>query len=1360
MDTQNSKNSSKSNFGKAFLNHLKNCAHNLIPAKKGAFKNKFIILISILVGLKSLAAYYNLGAFWKSQAPPAQIYRSIGPTNTGILACGTGCGTAIGNLTATGTTATFASALPTNIGVGDAIVYDCSGNAALGAGDCIAFIAGRTSSTVYTIQNTSGGSATSYGAANVWRIYRAYTSLQNAFDGTENTSISGIDATLGNFDSGPRDITAGSGYILNFACYADATDSHALINGYTTSASKYIRIYTPYLSTEVGTTQRHLGYWNSGGYLIQDSQEVLNIDDDFVKVEGLRVQHTNSNNSESAIAVDQISATAQVYIYDNLINASGTFGGQNNGIVIWVGVQGGARVYIYNNVISNYTCGLCNGIYNTTDIVSYIYNNTIYNAYNHSIYTISATTKSYMKNNIMGASIPTLANQAIVSDAGWDSNSDYNITNDASGPGQTHDIQNAIVNFKDPANLDFRLADNEIYARDNGVDLSTDANLAFSTDAATSARTGTWDRGAIESSTGTAIYRSVGTNASALQTGAGNNLTISGNTATFASAIANNIGVGDVIQYDSDNNGSIDALAFISGRYSSTSYKVQNVSGGTPTATAAADQDWGIYHAYESLWDAEAGIENTGINASLQNFDTWTGGANLTTGGGKTWNIACYNDGIDTLQVVIDGWTTSAQNYLRIFTPTSSTEVGTSQRHNGKWSTSGYRLEVDTGSMLTGGVIDINSKYVRIEGLQIFLTTTGGNYYVISFCNNPSCAAGASDYYLSDNIFKEKSTMALVAGEALVDLYQDPINTNVNMYVKNNILYSTNVRVPTGIWIGSSVGSIYLYNNTIKKVVRGIEVDNPTTVAKNNLVQDSSDDAYHATSNFDSASDYNISDDSTTTGGANDKASSTVTFVDSANSDFRLSTRDTVAFGAGVNLSTDSVYPFNNDIQNLIRATPWDIGASMPVSPVSSLARYRSVGGAASLASGTSSTLSVIGNVAIFTNPLPNTVGIGDVLQYDSAPDNVIDANDTLALVRERISSTKLFVARSNGSTPVSYTGTSGLQSWNIYRAYTTLPNALSGTENTSIDTDIRDFDTLPKDLVAANEQWNIVTYTGTDTTGATVDTWNTDATRFLKIFSPRGPNFYESGQSYRHQGVRDSNIYELSQTAANTTPTLLIDDTNVQVEGLQLRSANNTANKPNIRIGSAAGAIATATAEVKIINNLLSATWTSGVHGTILTGPTANLNASANIKVYDNILYSNGGGSAYIMGTGGTHYIYNNTAVNYTLGFNASALSGARATLKNNIVQNTSGNNYPVGANCTNCTNNLAGDTNAPGTNPQNSKTVNFVDSANYNFLLDSTDSAAINAGTNASDAYITFSTDILGATRPIGMLIRLHQL
>ena len=62
----------------------------------------------------------------------------------------------------------------------------------------------------------------------------------------------------------------------------------------------------------------------------------------------------------------------------------------------------------------------------------------------------------------------------------------------------------------------------------------------------------------------TDIYRSVGPGkviALATGTSPANNLTISGSTAAFTLEIPNNVGVGDVIQYDSDNNTTIVMIA-------------------------------------------------------------------------------------------------------------------------------------------------------------------------------------------------------------------------------------------------------------------------------------------------------------------------------------------------------------------------------------------------------------------------------------------------------------------------------------------------------------------------------------------------------------------------------------------------------------------------------------------------------------------------------------------------------------------------------------------------------------------------------------------------------------------------------
>lgn len=63
----------------------------------------------------------------------------------------------------------------------------------------------------------------------------------------------------------------------------------------------------------------------------------------------------------------------------------------------------------------------------------------------------------------------------------------------------------------------------------------------------------------------------------------------------------------------------------------------------------------------------------------------------------------------DTSQVTILGWTTDATRYIDIKTPVA-------ERHDGKWNTAKYRLEVNASGT---GVIVINEDNVRLEGLQI-----------------------------------------------------------------------------------------------------------------------------------------------------------------------------------------------------------------------------------------------------------------------------------------------------------------------------------------------------------------------------------------------------------------------------------------------------------------------------------------------------------------------------------------------------------------------------------------------------------------------------------------------------------------
>ena len=98
------------------------------------------------------------------------------------------------------------------------------------------------------------------------------------------------------------------------------------------------------------------------------------------------------------------------------------------------------------------------------------------------------------------------------------------------------------------------------------------------------------------------------------------------------------------------------------------------------------------------------------------------GGYDIATAG-LQWNIACYADADDTAQVAIGGWTTAASSYIKIYTPTETTEVGATQRHDGTVS-SGYEHNY-SGSGVYG--INVGEYYTRVIGLVVNGSSTASN---------------------------------------------------------------------------------------------------------------------------------------------------------------------------------------------------------------------------------------------------------------------------------------------------------------------------------------------------------------------------------------------------------------------------------------------------------------------------------------------------------------------------------------------------------------------------------------------------------------------------------------------------------
>jgi hypothetical protein len=422
--------------------------------------------------------------------------------------------------------------------------------------------------------------------------------------------------------------------------------------------------------------------------------------------------------------------------------------------------------------------------------------------------------------------------------------------------------------------------------------------------------------------TPTQVYRSVGPgNTSPLAAGgAAGAVWVSGSTATFDTSQPDRVGVGDVLCYDTNNDGAADAVGIISGRTSSTVYTLKAADGFSdppqPPPVHLEDLTWSLYRAYASLAAAETGTENPGIPIALRNFENWTLGRDLVANN-EVWNIACYTDAGDTLPVNFSGWTTDAVHYLRVFTPTLPSEVGISQRHVGRWSPSGYRLGVSDAV-----AVDVEIAALRLEGLMIRISAVNADGRQCININNGD-ALSTLDVRISDCVVRgvgvtpyqyHYGIAAYTAGTGAIRLW-------------NNVVYDFYGDLSSaGLHLYDAEVTQYAYNNTVQNCRDGIYVGAGTSVAKNDLVQNC---ANGFSGTFAAASDYNASDLSGDAPGPNSRNSVTAAFADAVNDDFHLAAGDSAARNYGADLSADAGLAFSDDLD--LQARPygaaWDIGA-------------------------------------------------------------------------------------------------------------------------------------------------------------------------------------------------------------------------------------------------------------------------------------------------------------------------------------------------------------------------------------------------------------------------------------------------
>ena len=461
------------------------------------------------------------------------------------------------------------------------------------------------------------------------------------------------------------------------------------------------------------------------------------------------------------------------------------------------------------------------------------------------------------------------------------------------------------INFFNTATGNFHLRSGAM-AKDKGYNIPSTNYLYFIDDFEGEERFDfIWDIGADEAPSLIALHRSVGNDPTNLNTGNAT-ITVVGTTTTFSTGLPTNIGIGDAVVY-----GAPSQLGFIAQRVSSSTYELHDWRGVAPTATTSATA--AIYRSFRTLSDWatwQTNSVNSSISATVRDYVA-RNNQDLSASSTAMY-VACYASTTpDTASVTINGWETSSSSLIQIFTPSQTTEVGLTQRHDGKWNDNKYRLVLGNGNGIT-----VNEDFVNIIGLAI-KTTDGIN-------NNRSgieinSISSTSAVYLTNNVIANEDT----ANVGIAGIYLN--DDDGSYYVYNNIIYGQSGTSQYGIRVAN--GYPYIYNNTIGFTNTGFYQAAGTAVLTNNAL-------FNNTADFTSAGSYtaayNASDDQfganwiNISPNVNEENSWKYTFTDYINYDFSIRWMFSPLYDSGtpVNLVT-------NDIISATRPThdAYDIGA-------------------------------------------------------------------------------------------------------------------------------------------------------------------------------------------------------------------------------------------------------------------------------------------------------------------------------------------------------------------------------------------------------------------------------------------------
>lgn len=283
---------------------------------------------------------------------------------------------------------------------------------------------------------------------------------------------------------------------------------------------------------------------------------------------------------------------------------------------------------------------------------------------------------------------------------------------------------------------------------------------------------------------------------------------------------------------------------------------------------------------------------------------------------GDTHEVICEG-GTDSTAFDVNGWTTSATNFVTIKT--------TVDDPGGILDATKYNLNPGTGTAR----INVFSDNVDWEKIQFVRdgSSASGTRRALSI----DFQSGGNSHNITDCIFV---SVAAVSANPTVGIYVDDSGTILT--VKNTLIYDFDDTPDIGIDINAQgSGGEDIINCVIQNCTIGIEGLANTKIV-NTVFQDNTTDINGTVDTVNSGN--NLSDSATSLPGSNNVQSSTLTFEDKANDDFHLVSGDTDAIGAGIGPASDSDV-LTTDVDGDTRSgTTCDIGFDEFVSTGDTLA--------------------------------------------------------------------------------------------------------------------------------------------------------------------------------------------------------------------------------------------------------------------------------------------------------------------------------------------------------------------------------------------------------------------------------------